>query len=330
MSRSPTAPRRRLGRLLRSRTRRCLARWGLLAVASGAAFSALRAAPARACVQVEPGIYDRLVWPGIGPQPPTNARFVISYGSRWDAADPGVPPIGPDVVLMEGNGTPVPSTFEQTGAQVILSPSQELLPNSLYRLADRRLVPCVSYLGQCALLDAPVIFASFTTAAVADSRPPTFAGLTSLTVQPRMSGESSCGAFDYYPLDLAWGAGGDDVAGHDVRYRLYRALPGAPGRTVAVTPLLDRTQLSAVQTCRVDPDFYTNLGAGSYQVRAVDWAGNEDGNTEFRRLDSLCGGWGCAVAAPSGVGGAPGRGGLAALVASLVVALAYNRRRSRM
>ena len=279
--------------------------------------------PGRACVYEAPGIVDRSVWPGVGRQPPTNTRFAISYGSRWAVDDPGVPALGPDVVLLDGSGTPVPSSFERAGAQVILSPSQELLPNSLYRLADRRTVPCDARAGGCALLETPAIFASFTTAARADERAPTFAGLASMAVQPRLSGDTSCGPADYYPIDLTWVAGADDVAGRDVRYRLYRAAPGSPGRAVAVTPLLDRTDLTAVQNCRGDSRLDSELAAGSYQVRAVDWAGNEDGNAVFRRLDSNCAGWGCAVAAALDDGapwGGWAAGGLAAV-------LAYHHRR---
>jgi hypothetical protein len=139
-------------------------------------------AQARACSLIPPGIYSRTVWPGQDTHPPLNTRVVVSYDLGPTQFPPQPAPIGPDLVLLDMDGTVVPTTQEIAGGDVILRPEAPLLPNHGYEVADRRTVPCTSasaLMDPCTLTDAPVAFSSFTTGAAADGTAPTFAGITS-------------------------------------------------------------------------------------------------------------------------------------------------------
>ena len=142
-------------------------------------------AEARACSLAPPGIYARTVFPGQDTHPPVNTRVIVRYqlGPTGYGTQPA--PIGPDLVLLDLDGTVVPTTQEIAGGDVILRPDAPLLPNHGYQVADRRTVPCTDVIAleeTCVLADAPVAFASFTTGAAADGTAPTFAGIASSSV----------------------------------------------------------------------------------------------------------------------------------------------------
>jgi hypothetical protein len=91
-------------------------------------------ADAQACSLAAGGIYDRTVWPGPDTQPPVNTRVIVRYGlvSYAGLPDQQPPAIGPDLVLLDGDGTIVPATSEVVGYDVILRPDAPLLPNHAY------------------------------------------------------------------------------------------------------------------------------------------------------------------------------------------------------
>jgi hypothetical protein len=126
-------------------------------------------------------------------------------------------------------------------------------------------------------------------------------------------------------VDLLWSAAADDVAGADVRYNLYRR------ESTGLTPVATRvagTQLTGAAVCSGTWGG-TNLPAGTYIVRAVDWAGNEDTNNVPLELGNPCRGTtpgtststrpqGCAAAG----GGPRTSSGAAAIAAAAVLLLA--------
>jgi hypothetical protein len=118
-----------------------------------------------------------------------------------------------------------------------------------------------------------------------------------------------CGPYDVHYVDLMWSAATDDVAGADVRYNVYRREGGM------LTPVAMRvagTTLAGAAWCS-GAWGSPNLQAGSYVVRAVDYAGNEDTNNKTLQLGNPCRDvTGCAV------GGAKPRmsSGAAALAAA--------------
>jgi hypothetical protein len=263
------------------------------AVATGLMIS--RESPVEACGNLPgPGILARSVWPGPDQHPPTNARFVVSYELR--ATFPGfeVPALGPDVALLDGDGTPVAASIEVVGSRVVLQPSAALLPNHAYQIADRRTVPCDHNQNGCALTNEPRAFASFTTGTVADTTPPIFSGVTSIAIGQRETCDNGgcCGPYDNVPVALSWSAGSDDLAGGDLRYNAYHRPDSEPATVSLIAGLVEGTELLGLQMCGVGaPRSITGpieTAPGTYMVRAVDWAGNEESSSTGQVLADLC------------------------------------------
>jgi len=274
---------------------------------------------ARACSLAQPGVFSRTVWPDGTQSVPTNSRLVITYG----VVNGGlvVPTFGSDVVLLDSSGAAVPFTMEVTGNEVVVRPDGGLLPDHSYQLADQRTIPCIATtVDGCALTAAPAVFASFTTGPDPDSAAPVFAGIGGVSVgmHRTCAGDSCCGPYDLYDVDLSWGAGSDDVA-RDVRYNVYRREGSS---LMPIVSLEQGTSLSGSRIC--SGNVGAGLEPGDYVVRAVDWAGNEDTNVAARHLGDPCSsGGGCSVAAPP----APSDGSLwLTLVAMAIVAGGLRRR----
>ena len=256
-------------------------------------------AEARACSLLQPGIYSRSVWPGQDAQPPVNTRVIVRYGLVTTSFGTQPPPVGPDLVLLDLDGTVVPTTQDVAGGDVILRPVAPLLPNHGYQVADRRTIPCTEASAlqtSCALTDAPAAFSSFTTGAAADETAPTFAGIASSSFGSHVVCDNSacCGPYDIQYVDLLWAAAVDDVAGADVRYNVYRR------DDATLTPVAmwtAETKLTGAAWCS-GSWFSPNLPPGSYIVRAFDYAGNVDSNSAVLELGDPCGdtSHGCAVA----------------------------------
>ena len=246
--------------------------------------------PARGCSTIGPGINTRSTWPGPDSAIPTNARFVVSYFPGGS----GVPTFGPDLMLLDADGTQIPTTMEGGGSSVVIRASGDLLPNHGYQLADRRTIPCNAITGDCALAATPQVFASFTTGPGADTVAPTFAGVTGVAVANHLTcnSDACCGTYDAYVAEASWAAGSDDLAGSDIRYNVYRG-----SSLTLVAALVPGTSTSGTRICS------GSFGDGAFQpgdyvVRAVDWAGNEDTNVAARHLDDPCNsGGGCSLAA---------------------------------
>lgn len=257
-------------------------------------------AETRACSLAPPGIYSRDIWPGQDAHPPVNTRVIVRYGLGPTGFGTQPAPIGPDLVLLDGDGSVVPTTQEIAGGDVILRPDAPLLPNHGYQVADRRTVPCnnaIALQDTCTLTDAPVAFSSFTTGTAADGTAPTFAGIASSSVGAHevCDNDACCGPYDVHHVDLLWAAAADDVAGADVRYTVYHR----DGATLTpVATWVAGTKLAGAAWCS-GAWGSPSLSRGSYIVRAVDYAGNEDTNSVALELGDPCRDTpGCAVGGP--------------------------------
>lgn len=175
---------------------------------------------------------------------------------------------------------------------VVIKPQAELAPNTTYELFDHHpSLPCYPDSGAQCEAATVTTFATFTTGSLPDTTPPQFDGLES--VLPQASHEvcensACCGPYIIHRLFLQWKLGGDDRTGEEVAYNVYR-----DGQLFI--SLLRGPSLNGVQFCSGGGPFGPLLPAGDYTVRAVDWAGNEDGNGRVHTVPSLC----SVIASPS-------------------------------
>lgn len=280
--------------------------WWRIALVGGALLG-MRAAPARACSTLGPGILARSVWPGPDQQPPVNTRLAISYQVGGPLM-PGleIPELGPDLILLDGDdGKTVDRTTQVVGSTVFIYPAAPLLPDHSYQIADRRSVPCFPGQQDCGLTPQAQVFAAFMTSDSTDVTPPTFGGLKSLAFDARLiCGDGACcGPYNVAPASFSWDPASDDTAGTDVRYNVYRTLPGGVVAVALVAGLIDATDWRGYQTCSGNSPFAPSIGPGTYLVRAVDWVGNEGAGGIFHALGDGCArptvsppAGGCAVA----------------------------------
>jgi hypothetical protein len=283
-----------------------------------AAWLGASASVARACPVS--GIYGRSTWPAPGTSVPTNARFVVTYSS--DSADPKV---GPDLALVDAaDGTIVPTMTSTPYAlwQVVVRPSAPLKPNHAYHLADRHSLPCILPGGGCDPSATLAMFASFTTTGADDTTAPTFAGLRSITWGQRQvpcTGTCCLASYESYEVILSWPDATDDVA-NAVSYNVYRR-DQATGTAKLVGGFLPPGDLRGTVVVSGTPPPWSTLEYGTYSVRAVDWAGNEDKNERTLELSANMKpdtGGGCTVSGASG----PPLLGLALLALALAATVA--------
>ncbi len=102
----------------------------------------------------------------------------------------------------------------------------------------------------------------------------------SLPKSPTVCDNSACcGPYTVYQLSLQWNLGSDDRTSPYLSYNVYR-----DGKLFI--PMVGGDVLSGAQ-CGGGP-YGPDLPAGTYTVRAVDWAGNEDGNSRVQTVPNLC------------------------------------------
>lgn len=121
------------------------------------------------------------------------------------------------------------------------------------------------------------VVSTFRTGDGADTTPPSFAGITSVTTSVTDCASSACcGPNRIAYVHLGWGGVSDDFSVAMVRYNVY----GAGGALVA--PMTSAAavgyQLCSGELTGAGPNGNFQGGSGGYRVRAVDLAGNEDPN----------------------------------------------------
>jgi hypothetical protein len=272
----------------------------VLTVAAAASWPASRA---QACAGPQFGLFGRTPFPAaavVGV--PLNVRPVIRYalsdGYTVSVADVGDAGIGTEVELRKKGGAAVavartvlnnPSS-PLGDVVVLLQPTAPLEPSTEYELVDRRpTIPCYqqpfpSTMPQCQFGPAAP-FASFTTGTAADTSAPQlpmagtlrhageFGGnpFVNCGIETSLGGGTCCGG-PYVTRDYqaSWPASTEPGGA------LYDLIEQGSGKTVA--GLLDVTKLYLTVACRTFPGSRVPglaVRPGRYQVRAVDWAGNQ-------------------------------------------------------
>lgn len=244
---------------------------------------------AQACSPRQPGIFSRSTFPpdkatGV----PLNARLLVRYQAEFE---PFVGPdaVGPDIELRSKAGALVKTSYAliYSGTRywdgetvAVLKPELPLAPDTVYQLSDRRnTIPCNRFQpDRPCVLGTPKAFMSFTTGDVVDNQPPSFAGLTEIATGGLDVCESGgcCGPYTARNFAATWDKASDDVSGDSVVYNLYGSDPVKP-----VGALLTATLVPLAIPCGglAGSPNAIRIAGGAFHVRAVDWAGNEDGNT---------------------------------------------------
>ena len=260
------------------------------------------------CSSPAHGIRSRALYPPDGSVGvPLNAMVTVRY--LRSSSYPPDDELRANLVLQPKNGQPVElvrdvfpaggSAYTETAVR--LKPVQPLLPGTSYEVLDRYTIPC-GPVDPCQL-GAHAVFASFTTGTASDVSAPQFAGAVSLAVRPFFQ----CPGYSNRPFALGWDKATDDLAGQVLAYNIYR-----DGETLPLASYLTATSATLAVSCdvvsgQVFPNFiratfsrnYTGRNeSGSYYVRAVDWAGNQDTNQATLRIVDPC------LAAPWADGGA--------------------------
>jgi len=167
------------------------------------------------------------------------------------------------------------------------------------------------------------VVSTFRTGDGADTTPPTFAGIASVTTSVTDCSDSSCcGPNRIAYVRMSWDGASDDFSTAMVRYNVYAG-------NALVVPM---TSVGAVgfQVCSgqlsgTGPLANFEGGSGKYLVRAVDLAGNEDTNNVTQDVTVSCdGAGGCACVT---TGGFPA--GLAVPLLLVLCGLASTKTRLR-
>ncbi len=276
-----------------------------------AAVSSPRAADA---CSIFDGVYDRQVVPGDGSaNVPVNAEIRVIYDVGYDEAA-GIPfdgavavrRVGGDVVEVD-----VEQVVTDSRMAYVLRPRAELVPNAMYEVLDRVVLPCE---GLLCLEDEAQVVAAFSTGNATDDVAPVFGGIAAFDSAVVEADDSdSCGPYEAVLLTLGWEAAADVGDEGWVRYNVYSG-----GGTLELA-YVDRLDAAGEVPC---DGWHPRLGefrgrGGEYFVRAVDVAGNED-DSDVRWGAEMCGGGG---------GGGCGVGGVSGGAWLVLLALVAVRRR---
>jgi hypothetical protein len=264
----------------------------------------IEARPASACEPVPTQLREVLPADGASGVP-TNAQVRLDYyGSETTGLE--------NVEVRPVGGTALATTIA-------------LLGNAGYPLRLLVVVHLQAALApqtQYEVRSGSTIVSTFRTGDGADTTPPTFAGIASITTSV-MDCQSSacCGPNRIAYVNLRWGAASDDFSVGMVRYNVY-GIGGA-----LVVPMTS-AQVVGYHVCSGEltgsgPSGTFQAGSGGYRVRAVDLAGNEDTNDVTQDVMVTCAspdGGGDGSSSSAG-GCASTTGGSPALAIPLLLAL---------
>jgi hypothetical protein len=267
-----------------------------------AVLAAMLSAPggAKACTPGRPYLGGRTL--RVGDAPPANVQPIVEYqgflADNGSASGVAGATIDRHVELRQGTNV-VPAAFERAGTSVRIIPNAPLVAGATYDVADPWTLPC--HEAECAVGVAKV-FGSFVPTDARDVTPPTFAGLSSLSLRPTSSANGSCDPPHAFVAVFAWQPSTDPDATTLEHYNLYRR--GEAG-LVKQAGMIAGTTYAGIMTCAAG-GAPAGLLPGAYLVRAVDRAGNEDANTKEIVLADACAGPAADAgdSAPSSDGGA--------------------------
>lgn len=257
--------------------------------------------PASACSPSPLGIHQRSSYPASGAVGvPTNTRIVVTYDWSDNFTQPPLAP-GLGVTLRKSGGPAVPASVSTLMTSPSASPRKRHLlidlqvaleANTAYEIVDHHpVIPCYPQSDTICESAGVTVFATFTTGAGPDTVAPRFDGLKAVSGRemPTICESSACcGPYVSRELTLEWDAATDEGANDAVAYNIYR--DGA-----LYIPLVAGSTLAGVQSCVGGSSQGPPLPPGTYVVRAVDWAGNEDMNSSVREVSDLC----ASVAGPT-------------------------------
>jgi hypothetical protein len=223
-----------------------------------------------------------------------NTEIRLTYRGNF-MADPGV-------LVRPAGGQPVAIDLREValnqdgwggrGKVVVAKAAADLLPDTTYEILDRVQLGCDG--GDCLRPD-PTVVATFVTGSSRDDTAPVFGGVK--TVQIGMlavcNGGACCGPYSGFGVTLTWDPAIDDHNTALVRYNVY-GVDSSGGTTGEVAArFIDAEQLFGAIVCRATgySSGIPGLGVamkGTYMVRAVDAAGNEDQNGATVVVDKKC------------------------------------------
>lgn len=234
------------------------------------------------------------------------ALLVCVEAARVRACSPP-PPTQLSAVLPADGTTGVPTNaqvrldyygFETTGLQDVevrpvggaaLATTIALLDNAGYPLRHLVVVRLQAPLApqtQYEVRAGSTIVSTFRTGDGADTMPPTFAGISSVTTSVSDCADSACcGPNRIAYVHMDWGGASDDFSTATVRYNVYAGsalvVPMTLGRAVGY-------QVCSGELSGAGPLGNFEGGSGRYRVRAVDLAGNEDTNNVTQEVMVSC------------------------------------------
>jgi len=234
------------------------------------------------------------------------ALLVCVEAARASACEPPPPTQLRDVLPADGT-TGVPTNaqvrldyygFETTGLQAVevrpvggaaLTTTIALLGNAGYPLRQLVVVRLQAPLApqtQYEVRAGSTVVSTFRTGDGADTMPPTFAGIASVTTSVTDCADSACcGPNRIAYVHMDWGGVSDDFGTATVRYNVYA------GSALVVPMTLDGAvgyQVCSGELTGTGPSGNFQGGSGGYRVRAVDLAGNEDTNNVTQDVMVSC------------------------------------------
>jgi MYXO-CTERM domain-containing protein len=163
---------------------------------------------------------------------------------------------------------------------VVATLADDLVPDTRYEILSRIARPCIENNPVACMLEQHEPVAIFTTGAASDTTAPSFAGPTGMNTFRWLRELSSqwCGPYEAVLLTIGWQPATDDTPADTIRYHVYRDQTRVASYMTAVRGA------RGVFKCNADYFVTEALGDfigqnGTYHVRAVDMAGNEDSNS---------------------------------------------------
>lgn len=247
-------------------------------------------ARARACSPPHQGILAREPWPSDGATSvPTNARIVVRYIGDMTLVSSPDAVLGGDLELAPADGPALRThreVFEIDPMETVVVLRADLAPSTSYVVRDRRAqIPCGEPASACRLTE-PTVFATFTTGAGPDTAPPAFAGLSRISRPEKrecLSPGGCCQLTRSLNYHLEWQPATDEVATGSLRYNVY----DARDLTKPIRRYVEGTTHHDGKLCSIEGATLPEP-VDDYVVRAVDWAGNEDKNTEALSSNASC------------------------------------------
>jgi MYXO-CTERM domain-containing protein len=170
-------------------------------------------------------------------------------------------------------------------SMVVASLAAELAPGTQYEILSRIAHPCAEFDQVACTLEEHQAVASFTTGTASDTTAPSFAGPTHISAWYEACGQPGCcGPSEAVVFHIGWQPATDDTPADTIRYHVYRAQTRVASYVATATGVL-KCSNDWFETEKLGDFVGEN---GTYYVRAVDMAGNEDSNSVALEVNLRC------------------------------------------